>query len=102
DGRVMEYVRIVNGGDTKVKTVEHIPQEEVDKANKRVAADGRKAEYEPWPFYLTAWEEDKHVVGQANIELDENGYIVNERNAARRAGEFILAQRDEIEYVDVS
>ena len=55
-----------------------------------------------YPFYLTAWEEDKHVVGQANIELDENGYIVNERNAARKAGEFILAHRDEIEYVDVS
>src|SRR5213075_1067633 len=44
----------------------------------------------------------KHVVGQANIELDENSYIVNERNAARKAGEFILAQRDEIENVDVS
>jgi len=26
--------------------------------------------------------EDKHVVWQANIELDETRYIVNERNAA--------------------
>ena len=34
-------------------------------------ATGARAEFEPWPFYLTAWEEDKHVVGQANIELDE-------------------------------
>jgi DNA-directed RNA polymerase subunit beta len=42
------------------------------------------------------------VVGQANIELDDNSYIVNERNAARKAGEFILAHRDEIEFVDVS
>ena len=24
-------------------------------------------------FYLTAWEEDKHVVGQANIGLDADG-----------------------------
>src|SRR5205814_9982962 len=52
--------------------------------------------------YLTAWEEDKHVVGQANIELDETGYIINERNQARKAGEFILALRKDIEYVDVS
>ena len=44
----------------------------------------------------------QHVVGQANIELDENGYIVNERNAARKAGEFILAHRDEIEFVSVA
>jgi len=102
DGRVVEYARIINGGDTKFKPGQHVPQEEVDKANKRVSATGRKAESEPWPFYLTAWEEDKHVVGQANIELDETGFIVNERNQARKAGEFILAMRKDIEYVDVS
>jgi DNA-directed RNA polymerase subunit beta len=101
NGVVTEFVRVRNGGDTKFKPNDHVSQEEVEKANKRVSADG-KASYEPYPFYLTAWEEDKHVVGQANIELDENGYIVNERNAARKAGEFILAHRDEIEFVDVS
>src|SRR5438132_582818 len=102
DGVVTEFVRVRNGGDTKFKPFDHVPLEDVDKANKRVGANGEKASYEPDPFYLTAWEEDKHVVGQANIELDENSYIVNERNAARRAGEFILARRDDIEYVDVS
>jgi DNA-directed RNA polymerase subunit beta len=102
DGRVVEYVRVINGGDTKFKPNDHVPQEEVDKANKKIGADGRKAEFEPWPFYQTAWEEDKHVIGQANIELDEQGNIVNDRNAARKAGEFILALRKDIEYVDVS
>jgi DNA-directed RNA polymerase subunit beta len=102
DGRVVEFVRVINGGDTKFKPGDHVPQEEVEKANKRVGADGRRAEFEPWPFYLTAWEEDKHVVGQANIELDETGYIINDRNASRKAGEFVLARREEIEYVDVS
>jgi DNA-directed RNA polymerase subunit beta len=102
DGRVVEYVRVINGGDTKLKPGDHVPDEDVEKANKKVGSDGRKAEFEPWPFYLTAWEEDKHVVGQANIELDEVGHIVNERNAARKAGEFILALRKDVEYVDVS
>jgi len=102
DGRVVEYVRVINGGDTKLKPGDHIPEEDLDKANKKLGAEARKAEFEHWPFYLTAWEEDKHVVGQANIELDENRYIVNERNAARKAGEFILALRKDIEYVDVS
>src|SRR5436190_1283413 len=102
NGVVTEFVRIRNGGDTKFKPNDHVPQDDVEKANKRVGANGVKASFEPDPFYLTAWEEDKHVVGQANIELDENGYIVNERNAARKAGEFILAHREEIEYVDVS
>jgi DNA-directed RNA polymerase subunit beta len=102
DGRVVEYVRVINGGDTKLKPGDHIPHEDLEKANKKIASDGRKAEFEPWPFYLTAWEEDKHVVGQANIELDEGRNIVNERNAARKAGEFILALRKDIEFVDVS
>jgi DNA-directed RNA polymerase subunit beta len=102
DGRVVEYVRVINGGDTKLKPGDHVPQEDVDKANKRITGDSRKAESEPWPFYLTAWEEDKHVVGQANIELGQEGNIINERNAARKAGEFILALRKDIEYVDVS
>ncbi len=101
NGVVTEFVRVINGGDTKFKPNDHVPQEDVDKANKRVGS-GEKAIFEPFPFYLTAWEEDKHVVGQANIQLDENSYIVNDRNAARKAGEFILAQRDEIEFVDVS
>ncbi|HEY0077273.1 MAG TPA: DNA-directed RNA polymerase subunit beta [Pyrinomonadaceae bacterium] len=102
NGRVVEYVRVINGGDTKLKPGDHIPHEELEKANRRLGGDARKAEYEPYPFYLTAWIEDKHVIGQANIELDEAGNIVNERNAARKAGEFILAMRDDIEYVDVS
>jgi len=102
DGNVVEFVRVINGGDTKFKPNDHVPQDDVDKANKRVGAAGDKASCEPHPFYLTAWEEDKHVVGQANIQLDESNYIVNDRNAARKAGEFILAQRDEIEFVDVS
>jgi DNA-directed RNA polymerase subunit beta len=102
DGRVVEYVRVINGGDTKFKPGDHVPFEDVEKANKKLTGESRRAEFEPWPFYLTAWEEDKHVVGQANIELDENGNIINERNAARKAGEFILALRKDIEYVDVS
>ncbi len=69
DGRVIEYVRIINGGDTKLKPGDHLAEEEVLKANRKIGADGRKAEYEQYPFYLTAWIEDKHVIGQANIEL---------------------------------
>ena len=40
DGRVVEYVRVINGGDTKLKPGEHIPLEDVEKANKKVGADG--------------------------------------------------------------
>jgi DNA-directed RNA polymerase subunit beta len=102
DGRVIEYVKIINGADTNLKPNIHLPLEEVEAANKKLKKGGREAEFEPFPFYLTAWEEDKYVIGQANIELDEKGNIVNKRNAARKKGEFITADSDEIQYMDVS
>ncbi|HEY2846946.1 MAG TPA: DNA-directed RNA polymerase subunit beta, partial [Pyrinomonadaceae bacterium] len=103
DGRVVEYVKIHNGGDTKFKPREHVPLDDVLSANRKAKkSEEKEAEYEPYPFYLTAWEEDKWVIGQANIELDEKGNIVNERNAARRRGEFITASTEEIQYMDVS
>ncbi len=102
NGRVIEYVLVHNGGDTEFKPNQHVPLEDIVAANKKLKPSQRQAEYEPYPFYLTAWEEDKYTIGQANIELDENGYLVNERNAARQKGEFITADRENIQYMDVS
>ncbi|MBS1797331.1 MAG: DNA-directed RNA polymerase subunit beta, partial [Acidobacteria bacterium] len=102
DGRVIEYVLIHNGGDTEFKPNQHVPLEDVEAANAALKNGQKTAEFEPYPFYLTAWEEDKYIIGQANIELDEKGYLVNERNAARQKGEFITADRPEIQYMDVS
>jgi DNA-directed RNA polymerase subunit beta len=103
NGRVIEYVRVQNGGGTKFKPGDHVPLEEVEAANRKAHRAGDKeAVFEPWPFYLTAWEEDRYIIGQANIVLDEKGNFVNERNAARQKGEFITADRMEIQYMDVS
>ena len=102
NGRVIEYVKIINGGDTHLKPHQHVPLEQTEEANGKLKKGQKAAEFEPFPFYLTAWEEDKYIIGQANIELDEKGNFVNERNAARQKGEFITADREEIQYMDVS
>ena len=102
DGRVIDYVRVINGGETDLKPGAHIPIEEVQKAEKKLNKTQRGVDHEPAPFYLTAWNEDRFFIGQANIELDEKGNIINERNAARLAGEFVSASRDDIQYMDVS
>ena len=102
DGRVIEYIKIHNGGDTEFKPNAHVPLEDVEAANAKLKAGQQQAEFVPEPFYLTAWEEDKWVIGQANIELDKKGNFVNERNAARQKGEFITADRANIQYMDVS
>ena len=62
----------------------------------------RLIHWEPYVFYLTAWEEDKYIIAQANAEVDENGRLVQERMNARAAGDFILAHRDQIDFIDVS
>ena len=62
----------------------------------------RQIEWEPFSFYQSAWEEDRHIIAQANVELDEKGRIATELVNARKAGNFVLVSRDEIDYVDVS
>jgi len=57
---------------------------------------------EPYCFYLSAWEEDRYVVAQANAALDEKGKITTELVNCRQAGNFVLKSRDEVDYIDVS
>jgi DNA-directed RNA polymerase subunit beta len=102
NGRVIDYVKVSNPGDTEFKPNDHVPEEIAVRANKRLRDGQKQATFEPYPFYLSAWEEDKYVIGQANIELDKDGNLVGERVNARKAGEFILAMRDEVEFMDVS
>jgi DNA-directed RNA polymerase subunit beta len=42
------------------------------------------------------------VIAQANAEIDDKGRIVNELVNARKAGNFVLVSRDEVDYIDVS
>ena len=102
-GRAMDYVTILNGGDTGLKVGEHVEKRRLEESN-REAKDRhkREAEHEPYCFYLSAWEEDKHVIAQANVELDEHGRIVPELVNARQAGNFVLKSRNEIDFIDIS
>ncbi|MGH2654186.1 MAG: DNA-directed RNA polymerase subunit beta [Actinomycetota bacterium] len=53
--------------------------------------------------YLTADEEDKHVIAQANAELDSRGRFSSERVLVRRkGGEVDYVPADEVDYMDVS
>ncbi|NYI99727.1 DNA-directed RNA polymerase subunit beta [Nocardioides thalensis] len=53
--------------------------------------------------YLTADDEDRYVIAQANAALDAKGRFVNERVLVRqRHGEVAEISRDEIDYMDVS
>jgi DNA-directed RNA polymerase subunit beta len=53
-------------------------------------------------IYLSAMEEQKHTVAQANAELSEAGEFLEEIVSSRRAGDFLMAPRDQITLMDVS
>ncbi len=103
DGRVLDYVQITNAGESGLRVGDHLEKQEAIKLNNQLKKDKKRTiEYEPFSFYLSAWEEDRHTIAQANIELDEEGNIVEELVNARRQGNFVLVNRSEVDYVDVS
>ncbi len=52
--------------------------------------------------YLTADEEDRYVVAQANEPLDEDGRFVNEHVGCRHKADITEMPREKIDYMDVS
>ncbi len=52
--------------------------------------------------YLTADEEDKYIVAQANEPLDEEGRFVNERVGCRYRDDITEMPREKMDYMDVS
>ena len=52
--------------------------------------------------YLSAMEEAKHTIAQANAELNKDGSFAEEVISSREAGEFLIAPREQITLMDVS
>ena len=101
-GSVVDEVKVLNPGDSSYKVGDVLTRSELDKANRELSGKKQPIEFEAHCDYLSAWEEDKYIIAQANVALDEKGHIVNELVNARQAGNFVLKHRDEIEYMDVS
>ena len=69
------------------------PYRKVDKAHKRVTNEIE---------YLTADEEDRYIVAQANEPLDDEGYFLGERVTARRKNDVLSIPPERADYMDVS
>jgi len=103
NGRVVDYVTIISAGDSKFKVSEHVEREAVEQENEELKGRKKKrAEYVPYSFYLSAWEEDKYLIAQANEQMDKSGRLTHELVNVRQAGNFVLKHRNEVDYVDVS
>src|SRR5438094_4266414 len=52
--------------------------------------------------FLSADEEDRYIVAQANAPLDKDSHFAEERTTARTKNLFLVADVNRIEYMDVS
>jgi DNA-directed RNA polymerase subunit beta len=103
DARVLDYVQVMESGDSQYKVGDVVERAEMVKENEAILArKKRPAEIEPYCFYLSAWEEDRYTIAQANVRLDDDGNLLDERVEARKIGDSMLVKRELIDYVDVS
>jgi DNA-directed RNA polymerase subunit beta len=52
--------------------------------------------------YLDAYEEERLTIGQANVEIDDNGHFKEERTSVRVHGTPSIADAEEIDCIDIS
>ncbi|MEY2993021.1 MAG: DNA-directed polymerase subunit beta, partial [Pseudomonadota bacterium] len=52
--------------------------------------------------YMSATEEMRHTVAQANATLDEDGNFINDLVSTRQNGDYTLAPRENVNLIDVS
>jgi DNA-directed RNA polymerase subunit beta len=52
--------------------------------------------------YLSALEEEDHVIAQANAPIDGRGVFSADLVSARKGGEFVMARPEEVNFMDVS
>jgi len=103
EGRVVDYVRVTRVGDGPYKLHEVVTLADFERERGRLKQSGKAVpDGEPHSFYLAAWEEDRSTIAQANARLSTEGQFVNDRVNARKAGEFKLVPREDVEFIDVS
>ena len=104
-GRVLEHVQITQVGDASFELGQVVQREDFEKAN-AAARRSKTKKIEAWgkahAFYLPAWEEENLNIAQANALVDDKGNLVDDKVIARSGGEFLLIDRDQVNFIDVS
>lgn len=103
NGRVIQHYRVIRIGDGSFKLGQVVTGDELEEENARLRKAKRKqVDVEPYAFYLTAWEEERYIIAQANTAVDEQGNFTEERVIARAGGDFLTVERERVDYMDIS
>src|SRR5437764_730978 len=111
-GRVLDHYRIVKVGDSSFTLSQIVEKRDLQKENNRIAKENAAAksrkgqlqlsEAEPYAFYLSAWDEERYTIAQANVVMDEDGNLVHDRVIARQSGDFVSIEKEKVDFIDVS
>ncbi len=102
-GRVLNHYKVVSIGDGPYTLGQIITGKEFDTTNSRLLKEKKSpVEADPTAFYLTAWEEEKYIIAQANAHVDKKGAFLNERPTARAGGDFVNVERERLDHMDIS
>jgi len=104
-GRVRNHVQVTQVGDSGFDVDEVVLRDDFDAMNQKLEKKKKKkveAWGKPHAFYLPAWEEENLSIAQANARVDDEGHLVDEKVISRSGGEFLLIDREQVDYVDVS
>ena len=104
NGRIIDFVKVLHPGSSDYKVGDVVKKDEMLKAVEKLRAEKARQLpiLQPYSFYLTAWEEEKYNIAQANAAVDERGSFVSDLVSARERGNFKLIPKDQIHYIDVS
>ena len=103
NGQVVNYFRIDYAGDAKYAYHDIVREDEVQAEIARLEKAGKKLPLVKYhPFYLSAWEEEEFTIAQANAELDDKNRLLTKKIDARKAGETILVDPLEVNFMDIS
>ena len=102
-GRVLDHHRVIKVGEGPYKLGDVATGAELKKVNAKLKKEKKLlVDAEPFAFYLTAWEEEKYVIAQANASVEDDGMLSEDRVIARAGGDFITVERERVEYMDIN
>ncbi len=102
DGQVVDYVRVADPGDTKFEIDTIVRKSEAEAKNAKLGRRKQKAALIPHAFYLSALEEERHTIAQANAQVGEDGKLLDDWVNCRHEGEFVPSPRKTVDFIDVS
>ncbi|MCZ6506636.1 MAG: DNA-directed RNA polymerase subunit beta, partial [Acidobacteria bacterium] len=101
-GQVIDHFRVVRIGDGEFKLGEIITRSQLEKENARLErAKKTVVGGEPFAWYLTAWEEERYIIAQANAKFDEKGNLEGQV-ISRAGGDFVTVEPDRVDFMDIS